>query len=267
MIFTFYLDEANTHGPAPTVMMGALLGHAYQWQIFGRDIDRIRKRYGFTVFHSKRFQARRGEFKDWDDEKCRNLAKELAVLVRDKLTEGATIHLERDRYLREYRNKPFPLKMQPDSQFGLCFRALLAHMLDIVATTGKKPILHVVVEDGHKNVGSCRTIVNEVKKRLRRKGIEILGTVTIAKKTESTELMISDFLAHTYYLMRSDLAPGEEWDYDDPPEESAMASLRFSPSSFDDLKKQFELEKQVQMDEWRQRKAAKKASSSGGQSS
>jgi hypothetical protein len=178
------------------------------------------------------------------------------------LTEAATIHLERDRYLHEYRNKPFPPKMQPDSQFGLCFRALLAHMVGIVAATGKRPILHVVVEDGHPNVGSCRTILNEIKKR-RRRGSEILGTVTIAQKTESTELMISDFLAHTYYLMRSDLAPGKEFDYDDPPEKSAMASLRFSPSSFDDLKKQFALEKQEQIDEWRRRKAAKKASSGG----
>ena len=41
MIFTAYIDELGTHGRDPTVVMGAFLGHAYQWRIFNRDLDRI----------------------------------------------------------------------------------------------------------------------------------------------------------------------------------------------------------------------------------
>ena len=54
---------------------------------------------------------------------------ELATLTANTLTERAAVHLECDRYLKEYRSQPFPSKMQPDSQYGLCFRMLLRHLL------------------------------------------------------------------------------------------------------------------------------------------
>jgi hypothetical protein len=131
-IYTAYFDESNTHGPAPTTIMSALLGHAGQWQKFSEGLGDLRKRYGFTTFHAKRFQARRGEFAGWDDAKWRKLLVELTLLTASTLTERAAIHLERERYLIEYRNQPFPSKMQPDSQYGLCFRMLLRHLLTLM---------------------------------------------------------------------------------------------------------------------------------------
>jgi hypothetical protein len=260
MIVTAYIDEANTHGEAPTIMMGALMGYTDQWQIFGPALDRLREHYGFRVFHSKSFRARRGEFAGWDKEKCNNLLLSLFALVEQLRLPAFTIHLEHRRYHNEYRGTPFPGKMQPDSQYGLCFRMLLRGLAGAVANLGENSILHVVVEDGHRNVGACRTIFNEMKGRLGRCGTDSLGTVTIAKKSESTELMVADFIAHTYHLMRSRLPPNQEFDYDDPPEESVMASIRFAPGGFDVLKEEFAIEKQRQIDEWRQRRSIRNGS-------
>src|SRR5689334_18762562 len=103
---------------------------------------------------------------------------------------------------------------------------LLRGLIAGVANVGDNPILHIVVEDGHPNVGACRAIFDKTKNELRRRGTDILGTVTIAKKSETTELMVADFIAYSYYLMRSQLSSNQEFDYDDPPEESVMASLR-----------------------------------------
>jgi hypothetical protein len=115
--------------------------------------------------------------------------EEMTALTTNILTERATVHLERDRYMSEYRNQPFPSKMQPDSQFGLCFRMLLLHLLKFTLDQISKaknfaelPVLHVVVEDGHKNVGAARTIFDEFQRRLIRHGGNVLGGVTIAKK-------------------------------------------------------------------------------------
>ena len=267
MRFTCYFDEANTHGSAPTVIMSALLGHADQWRQYSWEIDNLRKRYGFKIFHAKRFQARRGEFEGWDNNKCRQLVEELVMLTKNTLTERATVHLERDRYLNEYRNQPFPSKMQPDSQYGLCFRMLLIHLLHIMAEAIKKatdfnelPILHLVVEDGHKNVGAARVIFGEFQRHLIRHGGNVLGSIMIAKKSESTELMAADFLAHTYLLMRKRAFDTRtlhgHFDYSDPSSESALASIEFGPEAFSIFKAQYERDKQEKMDEWRRRGAA-----------
>jgi hypothetical protein len=38
LLYTAYFDEADTHGPSPTVIMACFLGHARQWELFGRRL-------------------------------------------------------------------------------------------------------------------------------------------------------------------------------------------------------------------------------------
>ncbi len=265
MIFTAYFDEANTHGAAPTIILSALPGHADQWSKFNEGLNDIRTRYHFKTFHAKRFQARKGEFKGWHDAKCWKLLEEMTALTTNTLTERATVHLERGRYLNEYRNQPFPPKMQPDSQFGLCFRMLLLRLLKFMSdqiseakSFDELPVLHVVVEDGHKNVGAARTIFDEFQRRLIRYGGNVLGGVTIAKKSESPELMAADFVAHTYFLMRKQAFGTEilegQFNYSDPPHESALASMEFSSQAFSLFKEEYQRDKQQRMEEWRRQK-------------
>lgn len=264
LIFTAYFDEANTHGASPTTIMSALLGHVDQWSEFNQGIGDLRRRYGFKTFHAKQFQAQRGEFAGWDDAKCLKLLVELATLTANTLTERAAAHLERDRYLKEHRSQPFPSKMQPDSQYGLCFRMLSRHLLKFMMEPIEKatdfhemPVLNLVVEDGHKNVGATRTIFKEFQQRLIRADANILGRITIAKKHESTELMAADFVAHSYLLMRrkafTNPALQGKFDYDDPVNESALSSIEFGPEAFSLLKGKYEEDKQERMEEWRRR--------------
>jgi len=87
----------------------------------------------------------------WPDPKCMKLVEDLTTLVRDHLTEGLTIYLERERYLNEYRAPPVPKKMTLDSQYGVCFRACMRQVLEILWRAGKRHRLDVVIEDGHNN--------------------------------------------------------------------------------------------------------------------
>jgi hypothetical protein len=61
----------------------------------------------------------------------------------------------------------------------------------------------VPVTCGYKNAGNTEHIFNELKKRMALRGSETLGTITIAKNSESKELMVADLLAHTYSMMRA----------------------------------------------------------------
>ena len=266
VIFTAYIDEFGTHGRNPDVVMGAFLANAYQWRIFNRDLDRIRKCYGFNIFHAKDFKALKGEFEGWEEEKCLRLIDDLTALVRDRLTRGATIHLERELYQRGYRDQAFPPKMQPDSQFGVCFRALLSYLIATVTTFGKSPILHVVVEDGHENVGCVDQIFREFRERLQRNGVDLLGTVTRATKAQSKELMMADFLAHSHSLMRTN--GSEPIDYANlvrpvPKDKAGLTFLVLSERGLAEMKAHFLRDKQEKIDAWRRHRDAKRASSLG----
>jgi hypothetical protein len=94
-LFTAYFDESDTHGPAPNLIMAAFLGSARQWELFGRKIRALQRRDGFKVFHAKDFKAGAGEFRGRSRPKCERLLNDLAVAVRDGLTEGITITLPR----------------------------------------------------------------------------------------------------------------------------------------------------------------------------
>lgn len=202
MIFTAYMDEAATHGPNPRMTMAGLLGNAYEWRRLETKLGRLQKQYGFTIFHAKDFKAHKGEFRGWAPERYLALTADLTDLMRATITEGLAITLPHDVYLAEYRADA-PAGMHLDSQYGLCFRACLAHMAAMILSRGGSGhSLHVVIELGHKNVGDCIRIFYEIKKELAQRGTDVLATITIAEKTDpkAKPLMVADFLAHTHYL-------------------------------------------------------------------
>jgi hypothetical protein len=271
VIFTGYFDEADTHGPSPTVIMAGFLGHAYQWRIFEKKLGRIQRRDNFRIFHGKDFKAHAGEFVGWDDDKDIRLLNDLTDLVKDELTEGLTVALERARYENEYRAEPFPKKMHRDSQYGVCFRACMSHLLDLMSARGNRDRLHIVIERGHPNVFDCERIFNDLKIRLRRIGIDVLGTFTVEKKTDCMPLMVADFLATTYSMMRV-AEKAAVFNYKDvaplpPRNEAGLTFLELREDALKNLKTNFELDRQQQIDKWRQARAARKASSSAAQPS
>lgn len=198
VLFTAYFDESDTHGVAPTIIMSAFLGHAKQWEMFGRKLKSLQKEEGFSVFHGKEI--------DKNDLRKMRLVDRLTELVRDELEEGFSTHLEHERYVSEYKNTFTPKGVSLDSQYGVCFRLLLSQIVNRLSRTGKKHRLHVVLERGHRHALNCERIFHEIKEILIVKGgIRLLGTFTLATKSEAAPLMVADFLAYSYKLMR---APG-----------------------------------------------------------
>lgn len=264
MLYTAFFDEADTHGSTPTIIMACFLGTSRQWELFGRRLRNIQQRYGFKIFHATEFTNKKGEFKGWNDAKCRKLVEELTELVRDNLTEGVTVHLEHDRYMNEYRKPPIPKKMHLDSHYGVCFRACLRQLYAVVQKDGRKDRLDIVIEDGHKNAGDCLRIFDDLKMRLKtRRGIDLLGTFKRAKKDAHPALMLADFLAYTYSLMRDSKAAGDI-DYaevapEPPKNQAGLSFLELLPDALEGLKRDFEEDRQAMANAWRARRDARKS--------
>jgi hypothetical protein len=267
VLYTAYFDEADTHGSAPTVIMASFLGSARQWELLGRRLGGLQHRYGFTIFHATEFKNKTGEFAGWSDTKCMDLVYDLTVLVRDNLTEGVTIHLERLRYEEEYRKPPVPKRMRLDSQYGVCFRACIAHLIAIILRDGKKHLLDVLIEDGHKNVGDTVRIFEDIKALTRRRlNTEVLRNIRVVKKQEAAPVMLADFMAYTYSRMRaSKVSGGLDYDEEAPmvprKREAGLTHLELLPEALRGLKETFERERGEAAEAWRARRDARKAGS------
>jgi len=239
--------------------MASFLGHVRQWELFDRKLKALQRRDGFSIFHATEFTHKTGEFAGWSDEKCKTLIYDLTILVRDNLTEGITVHLERDRYLNEYRTRPIPKKMNLDSQYGVCFRACIRHVLDLVLRDGKRHRLNVVIEDGHVNIGDTFRIYNDLKSQLKRRhSIDLLGTIKKTNKIQSSPLMISDFLAYSYSRMRSSKMEGG-MDYaaatpEPRKNEAGLTFLELRTDSLRQLKEEFQKDREDAAFLWRSRR-------------
>ena len=256
MIFTAYFDEADTHGPAPTVILAAYVGHGFQWRRFQTKLDKVRKKHGFTIFHAKDFKARSGEFSGWSDEKQTALISDLTDILRKTTTGGLTVFLEHSRYKHEYRAPPIPKKMNIDSQLGVCFRACMGYLRELMGQNNFRDRLNIVMESGHPNVFDCERIFNQLKANFLFVGHDFLGTFKVAAKDQCPPLMVADLLAATHSVMRASVSRGEldpRQFLANPNSKGAKpAFLELTPGALVGLKTQFEEFRKLKIARWRE---------------
>ena len=257
LLFTAYFDESDTHGPAPNLILAAFIGNTRQWQLLNRKLRVLQRKYNFRVFHATEFRARTGEFHGWHQTTREQLVNELTVAISDGLTDAVMISLPRALYEAEYRAPPVPKGMSLDSQYGVCFRLLLYMFIQRLQSTNKFHKLNTVLELGHKNVHNAETIFNEVKAAHEENGSRILGTITIAKKSERPELMVADFQAHAFYLSEERVKMGLPGLFDmaqvELPKrrEAGLTMMSVEPETLRGLKTAWEEHKQMRMAKWR----------------
>jgi hypothetical protein len=249
MLFTAYLDEADTHGAAPHMIMAGFLGTGRQWELFLRHLRKIQIEDNFNIFHATEFKHHAGEFATWSNPKSARLPYKLTDLVETALDQGITFDLRHQVYISEYRNTPNPKGIPYDSQYGLCFRYCLSYLINKLVAIGKKHRLRVVLERGHKNALDCERIFDESKLTLQAKGIDILGDFTLARKEEAAPLMVADFLAHSYLMIRNS---GEPIGDPDTRDEAGAPHLRKARLLHLGLEEGAirELKKRLQQDRW-----------------
>jgi hypothetical protein len=237
VILTAYFDESGTHGGSPVTIMGGVMATANKLARFEVGFDKMRKRYGFQVFHTKKFFARSGDFKGWRREKCGELIVDMAALTENPgFTDGITFELTNEEYEAEVRSEPVPKGVRLDTKYGFCFRFCVSHfVLEMDRRFPKQSNrLHVVIENGHKNVGDAARIFKEMKA-----GGFPLGELTIAEKDESPPLMVADFIAHMAFKRETG---GPKWNRhtNDPfvPGQASYTRYHLKPGAYGRLKRE-----------------------------
>lgn len=256
MIYTAYLDESDTHGDSPTIIMAGVLGFEHQWTRFNRRLRALQKIHGFNIIHATDLKRKKGEFKGWSTEQCMALIKDVTEACDRSLSNGCVISIPHALYRKEYRDLPFPKGMNPDSQYGLCFRRCLAQLGRTVREQNSQATLNVVLEAGHANAGDAERIFNEFKTVLTEAGLNNFGSFSTAKKDEAPPLMIADFFAHAHSIMNA-----KGWDasrFNLPrfsAGRSAMNQLYVTASDLNRLKHNFEVRKAERMEAWRKKRS------------
>jgi hypothetical protein len=197
MNFTGYIDESDTHGPAPDMVMSAVLSTSGRWERCSRALARTRRKFGFTVFHATEFRALRGEFEGWSAEKCFDLYMEFGQLGATHLVECFTVSLSHETYKTYFLDRR-PLKMHQTSQYGICFMGVLDGLMRTVMRHGPQSKLSVVVEHGHKNAKDTARLFEDRRRRLGTAGIDLLRTHALEKKECSPPLQLADITAHAH---------------------------------------------------------------------
>jgi hypothetical protein len=208
MLFTGYIDESDTHGPAPDMVMSAMLSTAGRWERCERALKRIQRNFGFTVFHATEFRSLHGEFAGWSEIKCRDLLMEFGNLGATHLTECFTVSLNYETYNTQFLEKR-PSTMHRISQYGICFMGVLDGLIRNVTAQGPQHKLSVLIEDGHKNASDTARLFKERKERLDAAGIDFLCSHGLVSKKDSPLLQLADITAHGHTLDQRAIKRGD----------------------------------------------------------
>jgi hypothetical protein len=241
VILTAYFDESGTHGDSPATVVAGLVGSTRQWAGFEAGVNRLKGKYGFQEFHTKKFKKNQGDFKGWDDPKKTAFLADLTALVATGLAGGATSTLSNSRFYDEYRQPNVPSKGQFDSKYGLCFRLCLLHLLEVAALRARrnKPCqLHVVIESGHANWGGAQDIFQEMKRTIAKAHPKVvLATFSLADKDECDPLLIADYVAHVAFLRAVTVHEGKQPEArKSTPGNTQITHLEFPPGGLVELR-------------------------------
>lgn len=261
MIFTGYIDESDTHGNAPNMTMVAMLGSAGRWERCSRQLRRIQRDFGFSIFHATEFKGLTGEFEGWSGQKCHDLLMALGRLVADHLTECISVHCRYEVYKKHFLDVR-PPKMHQTSQYGICFLAVLDWMSKIVLSQGPQHKLSVVVEDGHVNVADTARLFKERKARLEAMGADFLRSHSIVGKNDSPLLMLSDVASHGHAIEQREIKRGDapqftERTYPQPgPRQTGWTVNEVTPEYLAFLIEEFKKDGEAAKEAYLKRKAA-----------
>jgi hypothetical protein len=201
VIVVTYIDEAGTHGPAPHMVMGALVGRLGQWSYFDKKWRKMLRRNRIAYFHSKEWKHKQGPFKGWKDDKRAALIERASDIQRDTTLFGLTVKIQQEDYIRNYKSGDRPKKVPLDSMYGLCFRHVVVFVVDTLAKSLNRNDIEVsfVLEAGHKNAGDAVRIFDQMKNDKSGRPVA-LGTLALEGKKKFYGLQGADLVSHTFYL-------------------------------------------------------------------
>jgi hypothetical protein len=200
MIVKAYIDEAGTHGSAPHMTMGALVGRINQWVHFNREWEKMLRQNGIEYFHTKKWKDSDGPFKGWNRANKAALIVRASDILRDTTSFGVSVKVRQQDYEENYKLGERPKKIPLDTMYGLCFRYLADFITNMAARTfeGEDVENSFILESGHKNAGDAIRIFNQLKNGADNPGI--FRSIIFEGKKNQYGVQGADLVSHTTFL-------------------------------------------------------------------
>ncbi len=191
-----FLDESGTHAHSEITAMAGFIGTEGQWAVFeDRWAGVVQAHPEIGSVHGKILIPRRGLYRSWEDEKYWKFVTAIGSIIRESEIVGVTCILHNSDY-EEYRNKWKGTKVQPDSAYGMCFRACMNTLGGHVHLTDPNQRLSLILEDGHRNRGEALEIFNGAKHKKLGEVSHYLEAIAFASKESYGALQAADLFAY-----------------------------------------------------------------------
>lgn len=167
MIWTAYIDEADSHG-APVMAMGGFVSAEAEWNGFN-DGWNGGLLYSHNLSHSHAVDLihRHREFKGWTNTRHNEFVLGARELMNTHLNAGFVAVLRRDDYHQHYRALPKPRKPPEDTLYGVLLRACVSVTLAIIAhqlnEEVQNEVVDFVLEKGGTKPGYARQLFQRFK--------------------------------------------------------------------------------------------------------
>lgn len=196
-----YFDESGTHGAeSPVVIVAGFIATVEQWDAYERDLAPLLTEYGVKKFHAKDFRQTKGDFKGWSSAKKAKFNSRFLRLADEHLACGISAVLSSDAYRLIYRAGDFLRTARPDTQYGLCVRAVLWKAIVFMKDRKQDWPLSMIFERGTGHEGDAIRIFNEVEDGLLPEYEGLFRPIAFDTKAASP-LAIADSLAYAIFRM------------------------------------------------------------------
>ncbi|HXW72202.1 MAG TPA: DUF3800 domain-containing protein [Methylocella sp.] len=201
MVMTAFFDESGTHGrESPATVFGGFAATELQWAKFEESLKELMAHHGIKSIHAKDFRQRRGDFSGMPFEQYSQFNSSFLQLIDNNLSSGFVIILSSCHYKEIYKPRFFKKKKcRPDSEYGLCFRAILWRALMFMKENETQGPLVPILELGHRNCRDASRIYNEIKQRLTDEDSGLLGAIAFEEKKRCLPLAVADSLVYAAF--------------------------------------------------------------------
>src|SRR5260370_32076982 len=133
MIWTAYIDEADSHG-APVMAMGGFLSLADKWVDFNQQwTDTLLYSHNLSHSHTVDVVHKKNEFRGWENTQHNEFVLGARELMNEHLNAGFVAVLRRDDYHNHYKALSKPRKPPEDNMYGVLLRACVSFSLATVS--------------------------------------------------------------------------------------------------------------------------------------
>jgi hypothetical protein len=191
-LWSYFDESGHTEDPNVSVLaLGGCISSVQGWQNLVPDWEDALRDFSVSEFHTKDFAHRRGEFKDWPEERRRALlARVVGLMNRDvDAYVGQAFPLP-----DEWREgPPGDLKARLRDPYHGCFIFCLTTTISYSAHSASRPTINVVLAHHPEHSGWANEVFHAMREE---DGGDLLGSLSFASPAGLIQLQTADLVAY-----------------------------------------------------------------------